>query len=96
MGPLTSRWIAALAETFKEHGLQSVVVDRRKFAKEIVTLLLDTWMMATHEISVNVLDELGEGRGDVMRGFMEEVAKNRQNTSFNLERVITIGQKPLE
>ena len=89
------RWIAHLQDTFKENGLEKVAVDRRKFAKEISTLLLDTWMMSTHEISVNVLDKLGGGRGDIMRGYIEEVGKNRQNTAFNLERVITVGRKPL-
>ncbi|KAF1992984.1 S-adenosyl-L-methionine-dependent methyltransferase [Amniculicola lignicola CBS 123094] len=86
-------WIANLHETFKEHGLQNVTVDRRSFAKEITPLLLDTWMIAAEEIAVNVLDKSGGGRGDVMRGFLEEVGKNRQNTSFNLDRVVTIGQK---
>lgn len=88
------RWIADLQDTFKEHGLDSVVVDRRRFAQEVVTLLLDTWMIASEEISVNVLDRLGGGRGDVMRALIEEAGKNRQNTSFNLERVITVGRKP--
>jgi hypothetical protein len=87
-------WIRDLHKTFSENGLEAVEVDRRKFAKDVVTLLLDTWMMASQEISANILDKLGEGRGDTMRGFIEEVGKNRQNTSFNLDRVITIGRKP--
>ncbi|KAL9122401.1 MAG: hypothetical protein Q9187_001038 [Circinaria calcarea] len=87
-------WITRLPETFKENGFENVVVDRHKFSQEIVTLLLDTWMMASQEISVNVLDRLGGGQGDVARGLIEEVGKNRQNTAFNLQRVITIGQKP--
>jgi hypothetical protein len=68
-------------------------VDRRKFAPEIATLLLDTWMMASQEISANVLDKLGEGRGDVARALVEEVGRNRGNTAFNLQRVVTIGKK---
>jgi hypothetical protein len=51
--------------------------------------------MAAQEFSVNVLDRLGGGQGDVMRGFIEEVRQNRGNTAFNLDRVITIGQKPM-
>ena len=68
-------------------------MERRKFAPEIATLLLDTWMMASQEISTNVLDKLGEGRGDVARGLIEEVGKNRDNTTFNLQRVVTVGRK---
>lgn len=59
-----------------------------------MTLLLDTWMMASQEISVNILDHLGGGQGDVARGLIEKVGKNRGNTAFNLQRVITVGQKP--
>ena len=91
---LSTSWITRLHETFKENGLENIVVDRHKFSQEIVTLLLDTWMMASHEISVNVLDQLGGGQGDMARGLIEEVGKNRQNTAFNLQRVITVGQKP--
>lgn len=86
-------WITRLPTTFTEQGLSSVTVDRRKFASEIATLLLDTWMMASQEISVNVLDKLGERRGDVARRLIEEVGKNRDNTAFNLQRVIVVGQK---
>lgn len=50
-------------------------------------------MMASQEISTNVLDKLGEGRGDVARGLIEEVGRNRDNTAFNLQRVITVGRK---
>ena len=82
-------------ETFTEHGLRNVIVDRRKFDKQVVTLLLDTWMMAAQELSANVLDKLGAGQGDIMRDFIEELRKNRGNTPFNLDRVITIGQKPM-
>ncbi|KAL9077080.1 MAG: hypothetical protein Q9157_003476 [Trypethelium eluteriae] len=92
-GFISISWIARLHETFKQQGLGSVVVDRHKFSKDIVTLLLDTWMMASQEISMNVLDQLGGEKGDVMRGFIEEVGQNRRNTSFNLDRVITIGRK---
>jgi hypothetical protein len=84
-----------LHNTFTEHGLCNVLVDRSKFDKQVVTLLLDTWIMAAQEFSVNVLDRLGGGQGDVMRGFIEEVRQNRGNTAFNLDRVITIGQKPM-
>lgn len=86
-------WITRLPTTFAENGLASVVVDRRKFAPEIATLLLDTWMMASQEIATNVLDKFGEGRGDVARKMIEEVGGNRGNTAFNLQRVITVGKK---
>lgn len=52
-------------------------------------------MMASQEIAANVLDGLGGGQGDVARALVEEVGKNRGNTAFNLERVVTIGRKPL-
>lgn len=55
--------ITRLLETFKENGLENIVVDRHKFSQEIVTLLLDTWMMASHEISVNVLDQSAAAKG---------------------------------
>ncbi|KAF2649437.1 hypothetical protein K491DRAFT_721664 [Lophiostoma macrostomum CBS 122681] len=90
-GFISMSWIARLHETFKQHGLEDVIVDRRRFDKAIAPLLLDTWMMATQEISFNVLDKLGGGRGDVMRGFVEEVGKHRQDTCFNLDRVVTLG-----
>ena len=88
-------WIARLHDTFKENGLQHVLVDKRKFDKQIATLLLDTWIMAAQEFTANVLDKLGGGQGDIMRGFIEEVGKDRQNTCFNLDRVVTVSQKPL-
>ena len=51
-------------------------------------------MVASQEISANVLDNLGGGQGDVARALVEKVGKNRGNTAFNLERVITVGRKP--
>ena len=86
-------WITRLPTTFAENGLSSIVVDSRNFAPEVTTLLLDTWMMASQEISTNVLDKLGGGRGDVARGLVEEVGRNRENTAFNVQRVVTIGRK---
>ena len=59
-----------------------------------MTLLLDTWMVSSQEISVNVLDKLGEGRGDHARELIEKVGENRDNTAFNLQRVIVVGRKP--
>ena len=55
-----------------------------RFAPEIATLLLDTWMMASLEISMNVLDKLGGGGGDVARELIEKVGWNRRDTAFNL------------
>ena len=40
-------WITRLPSTFAANGLSSIVVDRQKFATEVATLLLDTWMMAS-------------------------------------------------
>ena len=88
-------WITRLHTTFAENGLSNVTVDRHKFSTEIATLLLDTWIVASLEISTNVLDGLGGGQGDVARALVDEFGKNRGNTAFNLERVITIGQKPV-
>ena len=53
-------------------------------------------MMASQEISTNVLDKLGEGKGDVARELIEKVGRNRNNTAFNLQRVVTIGTKAQE
>ncbi|PQE23680.1 UMTA methyltransferase family protein [Rutstroemia sp. NJR-2017a BVV2] len=77
-------------------SLKTVIVDRNKFSTEIVTLLLDTWMMASQEIAGNILDGLGGGQGDVARALIEQVGQNRSNTAFNLQRVVTVGQKPLQ
>lgn len=52
-------------------------------------------MMASQEISENVLDKLGDGKGDVARGLIQEISKSRSNTSFNLDRVIVVGRKKL-
>ena len=52
-------------------------------------------MVASLEISTKVLDGIGGGQGDVARALVDEVGKNRGNTAVNLERVITIGQKPV-
>lgn len=93
---VTYSWMKALPNTFAAHNLSSIITDRRKFSQEIVTLLLDTWMMAAQEISINVLDHLGEGRGDVARGLIEDVGKNRGNTFFNLMRSIVVGQEARE
>ena len=75
--------------------MKNVLVDRNRFSPEVVTLLLDTWMMASEEIAANILDDLGGGQGDVARALVKEVGRNRDNTSFNLDRVITVGQKPI-
>ena len=75
--------------------MTDLVVDRHPFSKEIATYLLDTFMVAAQEISVNVLDPLGEGRGDFARGLIEVVGKNRRNIELGLDRLIVIGRKPL-
>lgn len=43
-----------------------------------------------------MLNKLGEGRGDVARGLIKEVGRNRDNTTFNLQRVVTIRRKVVQ
>jgi hypothetical protein len=83
-----------LPETFSECGMTDVVVDRRPFSPHIATFLLDTFMVASREISTNVLDPLGDGRGDVSRGYIEAVRKHRRNIALGLDRLTVIGRKP--
>jgi hypothetical protein len=74
--------------------MMDVVVDRRPFSPHIATFLLDTFMVASHEISTNVLDALGGGRGEVSRGYIEAVRKQRRNIALALDRFTVIGRKP--
>lgn len=55
-----------------------IVVDRRPFSRAISTFLMYTFLVGAQEISINVLDRIGEGRGDVARALMEAVGKNRR------------------
>ncbi|KAF2260594.1 hypothetical protein CC78DRAFT_571122 [Lojkania enalia] len=66
-------WTANLPETFSECGVVDVVVERRSFSPEISTFLLDTFMVASWEISKNVLDPLGGERGNIARKYIETV-----------------------
>ena len=88
-------WVSRLHQTFAENGLQKVLVDRQPHSKESLTFLLDAFMVASEEISHNLLDKIGGGQGDVARGLIAEVAENRETTAFHLDRVTTIAQKPL-
>ena len=74
--------------------MTDLVVDRHPFSKEIATYLLDTFMVAGQEISVNVLDPIGGGRGDFARGLIEVVGKNRRNIGLGLDRLTVVGRKP--
>ena len=90
----THSWTAQLPQTFSDFGMKNIIVDRHPFSKEITTFLLDTFMVAGQEISVNVLDSIGGGRGDVARKLIEEVGRNRRSISLTLDRLTVIGQKP--
>lgn len=73
--------------------MTNIIVDRRPFSKEIATYVLDTFMVAGQEISVNVLDSIGGGRGDIARRLIEAVDRNRRNIGLSLDRLTVIGQK---
>ena len=73
--------------------MTDIVVDRHPFSKDIATYLIDTFMIAGQELSVNVLDGIGGGRGDVARGLIEIVGKNRRNIGLDLDRLTVVGRK---
>ena len=50
-------------------------------------------MVAGQEISANVLDAIGGGQGDVARGLIEAVGRNRRNIELGLDRLTVIGRK---
>ena len=64
-------------------------------------------MVAGQEISANVLDAIGGGQGDVARGLIEAVGRNRRNIEldpdyphngrriYGLDRLTVIGRKPV-
>ncbi|KAL9122403.1 MAG: hypothetical protein Q9187_001040 [Circinaria calcarea] len=92
---LAHNWTAKLPQTFSDFGMTNIIVDRHPFSKEIATYLLDTFMVAGQEISANVLDSTGGGRGDIARRLIEEVGRNRRNIGLGLDRLTVIGQKPI-
>ena len=49
--------------------------------------------MTSQEIATNILDKVGERRGDIARKIIQEVGRNRGNTAINLQRVITVGKE---
>ena len=69
-------------------------MERVPFSREILTYLLDTFMVASEEICFNLLDQLGGGQGNTARAMIAAVLKNRKTTAFSIDRVITVGQKP--
>ncbi|KAF1992981.1 hypothetical protein P154DRAFT_591736, partial [Amniculicola lignicola CBS 123094] len=87
-------WTAKLPQTYLACGLTNIVVERVPFLPEVTTFLLDTFMVASHELSVKILDRLGEGRGDMSRSYIETIGKNRRNLEVALDRLTVIGQKP--
>lgn len=76
--------------------MTNIIMDRHPFPRDVATYLMDTFMVACQEISVNVLDCIGGGRGDVARGLIEEIGRNRRNTGISLDRLTVIGQKRVE
>lgn len=90
---LAHNWTAQLPQIFSNLGMTNIIVDRRPFSKEIATYVLDTFMVAGQEISVNVLDSIGGGRGDIARRLIEAVDRNRRNIGLSLDRLTVIGQK---
>ena len=88
-------WTAKLPETFSTRGLGNIVVDRRPFSRDKTTFLLDTFIVASHELSVKVLDPLGGGRGEISRHYIEAISKNRRGIEVALDRLTVIGQKRL-
>ena len=74
--------------------MTDIIVERRPFSPHIATFLLDTFMVASLEISTNMLDPLGGGRGDVSRGYIKAVGKQRRNIALGLDRFTVIGRKP--
>lgn len=75
--------------------MTNIVVDRHPFSKEIATYVMDTFMVAGQEISVNVLDPIGGERGEFARRLIEVIGKNRRNIGLGLDRLTVIGQKPI-
>ncbi len=75
--------------------MTNIVEDRRPFSKEVATYLMDTFMVAGQEISVNVLDPIGGGQGDFARALIEVVGKNRRIIGLGLDRLTVVGRKPL-
>jgi hypothetical protein len=76
--------------------MTDIEVERVPFSKEVTTFLLDTFMVASREISVNMLDPLGGGRGDTARGYIEAVGRNRKHIEVALDRLTVIGRKRLQ
>lgn len=51
-------------------------------------------MLASQEISENVLDPMGEGQGQYARHLIHVVEKYRRNIGLSLDRLMVVGQKP--
>lgn len=76
--------------------MRNVAFDRWPFDANTASFLLDTFMVATQEISVNVLNPLGGGRGDTVRDYIDAISRNRRNIAISLDRVIAVAQKPTD
>lgn len=75
--------------------MTNLVIERHPFSKEIATYLMDTFMVAGQEISVNVLDPIGGGRGELARQLIEKVGRNRRSIGLGLDRLTVVGRKPI-
>lgn len=83
-----------MPQSFEDSGFQNVISERHPFPKDIATFLLDTFMLASQEISENVLDPMGEGQGQYARHLIHVVEKYRRNIGLSLDRLMVVGQKP--
>ncbi|KAL5363156.1 S-adenosyl-L-methionine-dependent methyltransferase [Aspergillus floccosus] len=84
-------WSVALAETFKEQGLQNVV--REEFSTDTYLLLLDQ----TNYLGLfgELISKLkGDIRDDLTRLHANTVVEARNGLSWKVRRFVFVGQKP--
>ena len=87
-------WPVRLPQIFADHGLVDIIADCRMFEENMICYQLDTALAACEEISINALDPLGGGQGDIARGMIQKSFKDRQKTAFNVGRLTVVGRKP--
>ena len=87
----TSRWSVALADTFKEQGLQNVV--REEFSTDTYLMLLDqtNYLGLFQELISKVPGELGEELSGL---HAKTVVEARNGLSWKVRRFVFLGQKP--
>lgn len=86
-----SRWSVALAETFKEQGLQNVL--REEFSTDTYLMLLDqtNYLGLFGELIGKVPGELGEELSGL---HAKTVVEARNGLSWKVRRFVFLGQKP--